>query len=759
MKRDLTPDITVRIQLESQLREREAGLRRAQQMAKLAHVVTRGDGSFESWFETLPQLLRRGPADIPTSTREWLSLLHPDDRDVFRTRMIAAAKSGEPVDIQYRLQRGDGTWAHMRQVIEPIDGMPDAQGGRRWFNTLQDITDYKEGEERFKRLNRLYAVLTGINALIVRVRDRRELFREVCRVAVEVGGFKLATIRVVDARTRRGHVVAWTGAAGVNVTDIRKCADALPTSSEWPTCKAARDGAPVICNDIGGEAAPTAQAQAALAQGLRSMASFPILMDGRATAVFTLFSSHAGAFDDDDDETALLRDLARDISFALDHLDKEDRLNHLAYYDVLTGLANNTLFAERLQGFTETAERNGHQLALLVLDIDRFKTINDSLGRAAGDEVLREVSRRLARNPVGASTVARIGADRFAIVVPDVKQDADIARILEERLHGWLDDPISTMDTELRLSVKLGIALYPNDGSDAQTLFRNAEAALKRAKATGDRFLFYTEQMTARIAERLALENKLRQALDKNEFVLHYQPKVDLTDRRIQSVEALIRWASPELGLVPPGNFIPLLEETGMIVEVGAWALRRAVLDQQFWDEQGLQVPRVAVNVSALQLRQADFSELVREAISGPTPPAIDIEITESLVMQDIEANIVKLRELRSLGVEIAIDDFGTGYSSLAYLAKLPVQALKIDRSFVSAMADDADVMTVVSTIVSLAHAMRLKVIAEGVENEAQANILRALNCEEMQGYLISRPVPREALAALLPPRVPPSSR
>lgn len=760
MQRDATPDRLMRgvaaasASDSASERERarlaEAGLHRAQQMARLAHVVTSRDGSFEHWFETLPQLLRRAPADVPKSTREWLALVHPDDRDDFRRRSIEAAKTGEPTDIRYRLLRGDGTWAHMRQAIEPIAGTLDEHGRRRWFNTLQDISEYKEAEERYRRLNRLYAVLSGINALIVRVRDRRELFREVCRIAVDVGTFRLATIRSVDGATGRVRLVAWTAAEGVDVGEFQRSSNDLGIASDWPACQAVRESIPVICNDLGSKQPPSPETRTVLGQGLRSMASFPIMLAGRSIAVFTLFAGDAGAFDDG--ETALLRDLARDIAFALDHLDKEERLNHLAYYDALTGLANSTLFSERLPRFTETAERNGHKLALLILDIDRFKSINDSLGRQAGDEVLQELGRRLARNPVGASTVARIGADRFAIVVPDVQQDAGIARILEERLHGWLDDPIRTVATELRISVKLGIALYPNDGCDPETLLRNAEAALKRAKATGDRYLFYTEQMTARIAERLALENKLRQALEKDEFVLHYQPKVGVVDRHVQSVEALIRWNSPELGLVPPGHFIPLLEETGMIIEVGAWALRRAVRDQQFWREQGLRVPRVAVNVSALQLRQADFAEVVRDAIAGAASPTIDIEITESLVMQDIEANIVKLKALRSLGVDIAIDDFGTGYSSLAYLARLPVQALKIDRSFISAMGGDTDVMTVVSTIVSLAHAMRLKVVAEGVEEESQVAILQALRCEEMQGYLVSRPVPREALSALLSP-------
>jgi len=263
--------------------------------------------------------------------------------------------------------------------------------------------------------------------------------------------------------------------------------------------------------------------------------------------------------------------------------------------------------------------------------------------------------------------------------------------------------------------------------------------------------LFYTAQMTERVAEKLALENKLRRALERDEFILHYQPKVDLERRSIVGVEALIRWQSPELGLVPPLQFIPLLEEIGLIQQVGSWALKRASLDHRGWVEQGIKAPRVAVNVSPIQLRQRIFVEVIEHAImEGLAPTAIDLEITESLIMEDIQGNIQKLDAVRALGVNIAIDDFGTGYSSLGYLAKLPVQSLKIDRSFITAMHKDANAMTLVSTIVSLAHSLQLKVVAEGVETEEQANSLRLLRCDEMQGYLFSKPLPMAALAELL---------
>jgi diguanylate cyclase len=311
--------------------------------------------------------------------------------------------------------------------------------------------------------------------------------------------------------------------------------------------------------------------------------------------------------------------------------------------------------------------------------------------------------------------------------------------------------------TELRTSARIGVALSPGDGADTDTLLRNAEAALKQAKLTGERYVFYRQEMTARIAENLALENKLRRALEHEEFVLHYQPKVDLKTGTIVGLEALIRWKSPELGLVPPIKFIPLLEETGLILEVGAWALRRASLDHKAWFQAGLKPPRVAVNVSAIQLRQRDFVSTVEQAVmEGLAPVAIDLEITESLVMQDIQASIAKLGEARGLGLGVAIDDFGTGYSSLAYLARLPVETLKIDRTFVKSMCEDVTTRTLVETIVSLAHALRLKVVAEGVETEEQAALLRELHCDQMQGYLFSRPLPAEDLVALLRSKHPP---
>jgi diguanylate cyclase (GGDEF)-like protein len=423
-----------------------------------------------------------------------------------------------------------------------------------------------------------------------------------------------------------------------------------------------------------------------------------------------------------------------------------ERSRDVVQHDPLTGLGNRMLFRERLKRLLAEAAGRSATAFVAILDIDRFKTINDALGREVGDEVLRQIAARLAAEWPD-STVARIDGVHFAIAGFGAERVA--AQAAEAALGRCFATAYRVGGDELRVSATMGVALYPGDARQAEVLFTRAESALKKAKATGERYLRYAPAMSERVGEKLALENKLSQALEREEFVLHYQPKVDLDTREIVGVEALIRWQSPERGLVPPVQFIPLLEETGLILEVGAWALRRAVLDQQSWLARGVQVPRVAVNVSSIQLRQRNFVERVQAAI-GSGPARIDLEITESRIMEDIEANIGKLRRLRGLGIGIAIDDFGTGYSSLAYLAKLPAQALKIDRTFVTRMLDDEDAMALVQTIISLARTLNLTVVAEGVETEEQADVLATLRCDQMQGYFFSAPRPRDEITPLL---------
>jgi diguanylate cyclase (GGDEF)-like protein/PAS domain S-box-containing protein len=624
-----------------------------------------------------------------------------------------------------------------------------AKGGWIIVGTARDISERREAEARISRLNRMHTVLSGINAAIVRIRGRDELFAEAVRIAVDHGGMQSAWMGLVDEVAQEVQLVAWAGCDEPFVQSLRGRTSMRLDMEEGAgiVARAATSRLAVVSNDVSADERVTLREELGRL-GVRSLAVLPILVDGATAAVLTLHSSERGFFDEQ--EMKLLLELAGDIAFALEHIANREKVDYLAYYDELTGLANRRLFVERLSQFLHAAGQAGDKLAVVVADIERLRVVNESLGRIAGDAVLKTIAARLSAAAERAE-IARVSANHFALVLRGIKGRSAVTRRIDRLWHEVFGPPLEVGGTELRIAARAGVAMYPGDGSDPDALIRGAEAALLRAKQTGERQVFHAAEMTERTAEKLTLENRLRQALEREEFVLHYQPKVEVETQRIVGVEALIRWQNPGLGLVPPGQFIPLMEETGIILEVGAWALRRAVLDHKRWTEMDLPAPRVAVNVSAVQLRKKDYVATLQEALrQGTRVPGVDLEITESLVMDDIQGNIDKLKEVRSLGVGIAIDDFGTGYSSLGYLARLPVQALKIDRSFIVTMLTTPETMTLVSTIISLAHSLKLKVVAEGVDDPEQAKLLRLLRCDEMQGYLYSRPVPFDELTALL---------
>jgi diguanylate cyclase (GGDEF)-like protein len=427
-------------------------------------------------------------------------------------------------------------------------------------------------------------------------------------------------------------------------------------------------------------------------------------------------------------------------------------LNHLAYHDALTDLPNRTLFEDRLTQALALAQHERRTVGVLSVSLDRFKTIKDTLGHAEGHRLLQEVAARLTNCVRDGETVARFEGGEFTLLLAQIGGTEDVLEVIRQ-VNEALERPFTLGAQELFITLSIGVSLYPNDGEDAQTLLKNASAALYRVKERGGGgYQFYTADMNARALKRLALENSLRRALEREEFEVYYQPRVDFGTGRVIGAEALVRWRHPELGLVSPVEFIPLAEETGLIVPIGEWVLRAACARCKAWRDTGLAPLSVAVNLSARQFQQPNLSAMVIRILqeTGLDPHDLELELTESSLMQNAESAVRALGELKEAGVEIAIDDFGTGYSSLGYLKRLPIDMLKVDKSFVRDVTTDPDDATLVTAIISLAHNLRLKVVAEGVETEEQLEFLRSLGCDEWQGYLCSGPLPAGAFEELL---------
>ncbi len=419
-------------------------------------------------------------------------------------------------------------------------------------------------------------------------------------------------------------------------------------------------------------------------------------------------------------------------------------LQHQATHDALTGLPNRVLFMDRLGREIAHAERDGHRFAVLLLDLDRFKLINDSLGHAAGDQLLADAARRLCGAVREVDTVARTGGDEFLLLIADTRDQADLAAVAT-KINAALGESFRVNAAEVHTSASIGISVYPADGSDADALVAHADEAMYFAKQSGrNTYKFFNLTMSVFSQDRLDLENDLRRALSMKQFVVHYQPKSDVVSGRVSSVEALLRWRHPVRGLVSPSVFIPLAEESGLILSIGEWVLREACRQARDWQRMGLPFLRIAVNVSPVQFRQSNFLQAVRTALLDfdLEPQYLEIELTESTVMDNAEGSVEILEQLSRMGVVVSIDDFGTGYSSMSYLRRFPIDKLKIDRSFISDLTTNSADASIVKAIISLAHSLRLKVVAEGVETEEQLQRLRELGCDQYQGFFRSAAVP-----------------
>jgi diguanylate cyclase (GGDEF)-like protein len=615
---------------------------------------------------------------------------------------------------------------HKVDELEEINLRLTQEMAQRWRAELA----LRASQERIERLSSIREVSSDINSVIVRIRNRHELLQEAARVAVKHGEFSMVAISLVDSASAQ---LARAACAEAETLYGRSLGTPFPTRGQAvheiaEAALARRE--PVLCNDIELEGRMESWKKQTLARGHRAAVALPLIATQNVMGVIEFYASKTGFFNET--EIGLLQDLAADLSFALQYIDNEEKINYLAYYDNLSGLPNRTLFCDRVNQVVHAARDAKIRAGMIVLDLERFSIINDTFGRHAGDALLKQVTERLTGKVKNTDWLAKISRSCFAVCLPSIKDDAEIAHFLEDVMREIAGAPFLVEGEEMRVTLTCGASVFPPDGKDAEKLLSNAETALQRAQSSADRYLFFTAQMNARMAEKLTLENRLQRAIQNDEFVLYYQPIIDAHTKRITRLEGLLRWNHPEKGLVPPAAFIPVLEESGLIVDAGKWVLQRAAVDYQNWARRLAHPPRVSVNISPLQLKQKAFAVSVAEAAAKFHADALELEITESILMEDMEQNIQKLQKLKELGVDIVIDDFGTGYSSLSYLAKLPVSTLKIDRSFIFDLEKNPKSMSIVTAIISLAHSLDLKVVAEGVETEQQLQLLQALKCDEI---------------------------
>ena len=606
-----------------------------------------------------------------------------------------------------------------------------------------------EQEERLRRLTRTYRMLSSTSSAILRLQNRAELLDEVCRIAVQQGGYQRSAISLVDSGTKVLTQLACADLDSQPGNGTDRVMDPFGPQSDLMD-QMSRSGAPVIYNDLYHEALSESLRESAILLGYRAVAALPLKIDGATIGMIRLFSTESGVFDAA--EVGVLLELTANISFALQYLEKDEAVHFLSYFDSLTGLAKRPLFCQRLAQTLAKDTGDEAGCTVVVFDVQKLGAINDSFGRYVGDSLIEKIAARLKQTYTDSECVGYFGGGTFVISLPNLSNASDTGLMTHSAAAPLFVEPFYIDGQELRPTIRSGLAFFPHDAKTADALVQNAEAALKAAREDNEKYMMYglvTQRPTSR---SLALESRLTRALDREEFLLHYQPKIDIKSGEIHGLEALLRWQDSEDGIIQPSVFIPLLEQSGAIVDVGEWIFLQAMRDIAKWRDAGLLNIRVAVNVSPLQLRRRDFVERVLAGVtsSGSAAAGLDIEITESMLMHDLELSIRKLSQLREAGFGVAIDDFGTGYSSLRLLAKLPVDTLKIDKSFVQSITDTPNVATLVSTVVSLARAFSMKTVAEGVETAEQLQKLRHMKCDQAQGYLFSRPVPASDVPSVI---------
>jgi diguanylate cyclase (GGDEF)-like protein len=619
-----------------------------------------------------------------------------------------------------------------------------------------------ERERRQERLALMFAALSATNEAILRAGSAREMYRDVCE-AVTGPGKALAAVVLLKSKTSSWlQPIAASGNLMSQIRKVRLSGDPDRPEGQGLVGTAVRTVAPAISRSLPRGRCADPWTSLAVSAGANGIAVIPLTGAGGAVgAISFFFQGDMTALDSE--MIDLLERIAANVSFAMESFDlaeekrrAEQRIKYLASYDALTGLSNRAKLSQVLKRSIAKAKARAETIAVLFIDIDRFKVINDSLGHAAGDALLVEIGNRLSSVLGAGDNIARIGGDEFVVVMNGSSDGAMAASAARSILAG-LNRPVYLNGQEYRVTASIGISRFPDDGSDGEMLIRHADLAMYRAKECGKNgFQFFDRSMDSFSADHLALESGLSHALERDELFLHYQPKKDLATKQIMGVEALLRWLHPVRGVISPAEFIPIAEETGLIVPIGAWVLRKACAQGAAWQRQGLPPMSVAVNLSPRQFADGNLLKDIDEALaeSGLPPANLQIEITEGMVIQNVAKARATLMAIRRRGIQIAIDDFGTGYSSMSMLKKLPIDAIKIDRSFIRDLPLDDEDRAIAKAIIAIGKAMGLKTIAEGVETPAQEHFLAEHGCDEMQGYLLSKPVLPEAINGMFAPWV-----
>ncbi|HEY1252736.1 MAG TPA: EAL domain-containing protein [Thermoanaerobaculia bacterium] len=691
-------DLSDRTRTDDALRDSEERFRRAALMSSdLIHECDR-DSNRMVWFGDIDRILGYGAGEFPRTLEAWEKAIHPEDHSRVMAAVARHFENGEHFFEEYRVQRKDGSllhWHHSGTLLRGGEGRPT-----RCIGTVTDISGRRQIEEALRLSEKRYRTLFERN----------------------LAGVYRSTLdgRILDCNESFARIFGYASR------------EEVLQQTAWDMYLKREDR------------------EAAVAKLLerQNLTNYEICLRRKdGSTVWVLESENL--IEGSDGRLSIIEGTAIDIT---ERKRAEEQVKHLAFHDPLTNLPNRLLFNDRLTLAVAQAHRHNQKLAVLFLDLDRFKVINDSLGHSVGDELLRQVAERIQEHVREGDTVARLGGDEFTLLVPGITAEEDAAKIAR-KICDAVHDPFWIDGRELFVTTSLGVSVYPSDGHDAETLVRNADSAMYRAKEQGrDNYQLYTPAMNAKAIERLSLESRLRQAVANDELELHFQPFFDLKTAEVLGAEALLRWRHPELGLIPPGEFIPIAELSGLIVPIGEWVLRTACAEARKWHENGYPAMTVSVNLSSRQFQQTDLVSQVTHALeeTGLEADKLDLEITESNAMQNAEHSINTLWGLKKQGVRISMDDFGTGYSSLNYLKRFPIDRIKLDQSFVRDLPGDKDDAAIAMAVIAMGRSLELVVIAEGVETEEQLRFLSNHHCDQLQGFLLSRPLPPEAFAKFL---------